>query len=211
MDPFFIGIEPGVATRMGGLSRQMFDLREQRKRLLEQLDCEDAESLLMAIREGVVAEHPGYEAWLALGLLQEQHQACREQLDWHCRNSKAPADPLPAAAEADVDASLPPMFRGQAVEQHADGTAFRSQDGLHVLARVLSPGDWSIEWRRDTLLWRLDTAPVVHAGVTGPIHLHQPDGTVIGSEIGLHAASREDLLREVLLALADGRLPAAAE
>lgn len=211
MDPFFTHIEPAVATRMAGLSRQMFELRERRKRLLERLEYEDDDALLAAIREGRVPAHPAYEAWLALGLMQERQQTSREQLDWYCRHAgnseaAAPSEPVP-----DLPGTLPAAFRAQAPELHPDGIGFRSEDGLAVLARVLTPRDWSFEWRRGTALWRLDTAPFPDPDVPGRIRLYGPDETVSASGIGADARDRGGLILEVLQALADGRLPSSSE
>lgn len=211
MDPFFTGIEPAVATRMAGLSRQMFELRERHKELLEQLDCVDEEAVLAAIRDGRLPEHPGYEAWLALGLMRERRQAARELLDWHCRHIRDDAE-WPAIADS-IPASLPTVFLVHPPERHLDGLGLRGADGLELLARVLTPGDWSFEWRRGERLWRLDTAPVAHPGLAaaGSPHLHLPDGAIVAPDVALDALDRDALIGLVLQAIADGRLPSSGE
>ena len=210
MDPFFTGIEPAVATRMAGLSRQMFELRERHKELLEQLDCEDAGAVLAAIRAGRLPEHPGYEAWLALELMRERQQAARELLDWHCRHIRDDAE-WPAIADGVPD-DLPVAFLAHPPERHLDGLGLRGEDGLEVLARVLTPCDWSFEWRRGERSWRLDTAPVSHAGLAvGSPHLHLPDGAVIAPDLDVQADVREHVFEIVLQAIADGRLPSSSE
>ena len=211
MDPFFTGIEPVVATRMAGLSRQMFELRERHKELLEQLDCEDADAVLAAVREGRLPEHPGYEAWLALELMRERQQAARELLDWHCRHIREDGE-WPAIADGIPD-GLPATFLVHPPERHLDGLGLRDEDGLEVLARVLTPRDWSFEWRRGDRLWRLVTAPVSHPGLpaAGGPHLHLPDGAVVAPDVDVEAADCDALIGIVLRAIADGRLPAAHE
>jgi len=210
MDPFFTGIEPVVATRMAGLSRQMFELRERHKELLEQLDCGDADAVLAAIRAGRLPEHPGYEAWLALELMRERQQAARELLDWHCRNLRDDAE-WPAIDDGIPDA-LPTAFQVHPLERHLDGLGLRGEDGLDVLARVLTPREWSFEWRRGERWWRFDTAPVPHPGLAiGTPHLHLPDGAVIAPDLDVQADVREHVFDIVLQAIADGRLPSSSE
>lgn len=207
MDPFFTGIDPTLATRMAGLSRQMFELRERRAQLLQQLDCADQDAVLAAIREGRLAEHPGYEAWLALALMSERQQAARELLDWHCRHAGRDDAEWPAVIDP-VPVNLPSVFTAHPPEVHLDGWGLRTGDGLDVLARVLAPRQWSFEWRRGSRLWRLDTAPVPHPGIAvGEPHLHLPDGTVVAVELDTTAADRDGVTGIVLHALAGGRLP----
>lgn len=211
MDTFYSGLDANTATRMSLLSRRAFHLREQSKRLLDQLGCETSAQLLIAITGGQLAEHPAYEAWLAVECMQHQRETARRTLDALCRGgdgqqSADEEDPLLLSME-----QWPAAFQHEPPIWHDDGVALQSSDGLHVLARVLSAQAWSIEWRRGETLWRCDTAPVAHAGVDTLAHTHLPTGEIVPAAIGIgtEATTSAHILCAVLQALADGSLPSA--
>lgn len=180
MESFFAGMAPETALELAGLSREMFDLRESRKRLLADAGCADAADLLTAVREGRLSEHPGYEAWLDTVLLQRREQALRSHIDECCRNidgapmAHPPLNPLSAlVAELAVPAAFTDSLR-----IHPDGIAFNGADDLDALLRIESAHAWSFEWRLGEARWRLDNAPVRHAGIATTAHLHRPGGVV---------------------------------
>ncbi|RDI98484.1 hypothetical protein DVT68_08080 [Dyella solisilvae] len=187
MKNFFDTVPPRTATAIADVSRRMYDLRELRKRLLDDAGCVEADDLLAAVREGYLPEHPGYDAWLAVRLIGDREIALHDTLEWRClvanggKSLPPPRSGLAALAHA-IRPSLPKPFVG-GMRLHHDGIAFRGETGIDVLARVLASGDFSIEWRWSGEAWRFDNAPVAHPDVDSAAHVHLPDGTVVASPI----------------------------
>lgn len=210
MSSFFNGIDPQVACNLADISRRMFELREARKHLLAETGCVNADDLMGAMRTGRVPEHPGYEGWLAMRLLGGEEQAHHDSLHWHCLMTTGQEHVYPpqphglAALASSLEPALPPTFAGS-VQLHLDGLAFRSIDGIDALVRIVSPSEWSFEWCWRDQLWRLDTAPVGHRGVTTRAHLHRPDGTVAEPPMFLPDTGNVALVLALLAAI--GRSP----
>ncbi|MDR1075398.1 MAG: hypothetical protein LBL59_03610 [Xanthomonadaceae bacterium] len=205
MESFFTGLDPITAQDLADLSKRMFELRESRKRLLAESGCVDAEELLTALRDGRLHEHPTYEGWLAVVLLQRQQQELYEQIDWRCRHPDEEAQPpAPANDLASLASSLtlPSAFARQEMRLHPDAIACTDGNGLEVLVRIVSAQDWSFEWRFDQAYWRLDTAPVQHPGITTRAHLHRPDGSVAADPLALDGNTAGICVQRFLDALA---------
>jgi len=189
MRAFFENVDPRVASAISDVSRRMFDLRERRKRLLEDTGCGDADEILAAVRDGSLPEHPGYDAWLAVRLIGDRERALHDTLQWRClvanggKRLPPPRSGLAALAYT-IRPMLPAVFAG-GMRLHPDGISFSGESGIQVLARALTPQAWSFEWHWAGDAWRLDTAPVAHSGVDSVVHVHRPDGLVVGSPISL--------------------------
>ncbi len=80
MSEFFDDLDYDRAEQAEGLSRLLYELRENRKGLLGAFGCAEPAELLAAIAAGSVAEHPGYEAYLAARILEDTRTAAREAL-----------------------------------------------------------------------------------------------------------------------------------
>ena len=80
MANFFDSIGLDDAEHMEQLSRLMFEFRVSRDGLLRQYGVSDAAGLLERIRTGEVAEHPGYDHYLSLTILDDMHGAVRAEL-----------------------------------------------------------------------------------------------------------------------------------
>lgn len=189
MRAFFENVDPRTASAISDVSRRMYDLRERRKRLLTDTGCSDADEILAAVREGSLPEHPGYDAWLAVRLIGERERALQETLEWRClianggKRLPPPRSGLAALAYT-IRPSLPSAFAG-GMRLHHDGISFSGESGIQVLVRVLTSQAWSFEWSWAGEAWRLDTAPVAHAGVDNVAHVHRPDGSVVANPISL--------------------------
>lgn len=189
MRTFFENVDPRAASTISDVSSRMFNLRERRKRLLADAGCGDADEILTAVREGRLPEHPGYDAWLAARLIEEREHALHEALQWRCLIANGrkclppPRSGLAALAHA-IRPSLPSAFAG-GLRLHHDGISFSGASGIQALVRVLMPQAWSFEWHWAGESWRLDTAPVAHAGVDSAAHVHQPDGSVVANPVSL--------------------------
>jgi hypothetical protein len=77
---FFDKMPFETAARMEELSRLMYELRENRARLLAQYEVSDESALLERIRGGGITEHPAYEHYLGARVLHESHDAVRNEL-----------------------------------------------------------------------------------------------------------------------------------
>ena len=177
MDTFFCGLDPEVALELAELSRRAFDVREQRKQILRETDFEEAANLLESVRRERFDVRAGYDVWLTLGWLQEQQESIRAWVDGRCRG--APPDEPAIASWAQLLAEQPlPEPYGSAITAHSDGLS-AELGGLSVVARILAPDAWSVEWTAEDRRWRLDTAPARPEDITTTACLRRPDGSVV--------------------------------
>lgn len=80
MSNFFEKLPFTAAQQLEQLSRFGFELRENRKRLLQQYETDSEDDLLELVRGGVVAEHPGYDHYLGARILSATREEVRNQL-----------------------------------------------------------------------------------------------------------------------------------
>lgn len=77
MTDFFEGLDYEVAEEIQNLSHLTYQLRENRKAILDAYGVADEAALLDHIRTGAVAEHPGYEHYLAARILDDTRETVR--------------------------------------------------------------------------------------------------------------------------------------
>lgn len=80
MTEFFNDFDFDDATRMEDLARLMFELRYSCDTLKEQYQVASAAELLAQIKVGAVAEHPAYEHYLSMNMLDEMREAVRSEI-----------------------------------------------------------------------------------------------------------------------------------
>lgn len=80
MGDFFSDIDFGDAEHIELLSRLMFELRSSHRQLCRQYEVDCPAALLDRIRSGSLAEHPAYEHYLSLRILEDLRTAAREEL-----------------------------------------------------------------------------------------------------------------------------------
>lgn len=80
MANFFDEMNFDDAELMEQLASVLFDLRVSRDSLLKQYDSANAAALLEKIRTGAVPEHPAYDHYLSLAVLDETREAVRAEL-----------------------------------------------------------------------------------------------------------------------------------
>ena len=80
MSSFFENLPLDAAEQLEQLSRLVFELREDRKRLLQQHGVDSEDVLLELVRSGAIAEHPGYDRYLGARVLAATREAIRSQL-----------------------------------------------------------------------------------------------------------------------------------
>ncbi|HEY4801241.1 MAG TPA: hypothetical protein VIH96_01350 [Paraburkholderia sp.] len=80
MTRFFQNVPSEAAQQIDALSRVLYDLREDRKRILDRYRAGDEATLLALITAGRVDEHPAYEHYLGAKTLADTREVIREQL-----------------------------------------------------------------------------------------------------------------------------------
>lgn len=80
MSEFFETVPFETATEIEQLSRLTYELRENRKAILQFHDVADETALLQKIQTGAVAEHPAYEHYLAARILADTRETARAAL-----------------------------------------------------------------------------------------------------------------------------------
>ncbi len=80
MVDFFEGVDPELAEEIQSLSRLIYQLRENRKAILDGYGVADDAAMLECIRTGSATEHPGYEHYLAARILDDTREAVRSAL-----------------------------------------------------------------------------------------------------------------------------------
>ena len=80
MTNYFERLPLAGAEQLEQLSRLLFELRENRKTVLRRHGVDSEEALLDLVREGSVAEHPGYDDYLGACILDATREAVRSQM-----------------------------------------------------------------------------------------------------------------------------------
>lgn len=89
MVDFFEGVAPELAEEIQNLSRLTYQLRENRKAILDGYGVADEAALLECIRTGSATEHPGYEHYLAARILDGTREAVRSALAERLEDARA--------------------------------------------------------------------------------------------------------------------------
>lgn len=77
MEPIYEALPPDVAAEVQQLSRLVYESREHRRAVLDATGAGSADELLERIVRAEVAEHPGYEHYLAARILGDTHDIAR--------------------------------------------------------------------------------------------------------------------------------------
>lgn len=88
MKSFFEGFKHEDAEFIESLSRLAYELRENRKLLLEQYGVNDEQQLMDKLTAGSVPEHPAYEHYLGALILTETHEMVRNELGMSLQKAK---------------------------------------------------------------------------------------------------------------------------
>lgn len=80
MKSFYEGFQQDDAELIESLSRVVYELRENRKSLLEQYEATDEREILDKLTSGVISEHPSYEHYLSSSIMAEMHETVRGEL-----------------------------------------------------------------------------------------------------------------------------------
>lgn len=82
-----------------------------------------------------------------------------------------------------------------------DSLAAPLDNGVHLEIRFASPEHYSLEWRHEAHVQRIDTAPTHPKLATSPNHWHRVDGTVVADPLTQPGAAPWDNLQKVVTAL----------
>lgn len=77
MEPIYEALPPDVAAEVQQLSRLVYESREHRRAVLDATGAGSADELLERVARAEVAEHPGYEHYLAARILGDTHDIAR--------------------------------------------------------------------------------------------------------------------------------------
>lgn len=166
---FFKNLDPDTAQDVEQLSSAIYTLRESRKRVLAETGCEDESALLAAIRSGAIAEHPGYELYLAVRVMDQAREDARLAL--RPQTGARPANCLHAALCESVQEAFSSRL-ATPVQLMQDALRFGLDNGLEVTARFASDDAWSVEWRDGDTTARIDTAPDAAKQGQATAHAH---------------------------------------
>lgn len=89
MKSFYEGFEHDDAELIESLSRVSYEMRENRKLLLEKFEVTDEQGLLAKITAGEIPEHPAYEHYLSATVLAETQVVIRAELGKILKEVKA--------------------------------------------------------------------------------------------------------------------------
>lgn len=222
MTTFFDRMNPDNALEIDRISRLVYELRVNRKHILDSWQVRDEEQLLVGMLGGTVPEHPGYEAWLGARALGDAHQQARELLAASLAQAQfGAAAPPPAKAAAPpvraADAGAPNLhpalaeaiardFTADLVRPptlHQDAVVFALANGIDLIVRYRDATAYSLRWIRAGRECGIDTAPLHDKLATFPNHLHDASGTLRADPLTDPAAHPVDNVARVLRALLD--------
>ena len=182
--PFYADLPPETAEHIERLSRLSHELRRHRNELLERHGAGDAEALLGKVRSGEVAEHPGYDHYLSVRILEQTREAVRSELGGILQGrppgeeGAASTPPLHLALREDLAARYRDRLAGE-VEMRQDAMLLHLDNGVSLEVRYASPEEYGLHWVWGEAEMRLDTAPVHDTQTTAPLHLHDSAGQAL--------------------------------
>lgn len=221
MDKLYPGLDYETAQHVDTLSRLMYELRENRKNLLAAVKVDSDSALFDGLRNGSIAEHPGYEHWLAHHILAETAETVRRQIE-QVIASVQPAAQEPEALPVPIHLQLLealhtrlPAALAAGPELHQDALLLKLRNGVTLTVRYATPHAFSLRWawpaqpqaESQSPAGDTDDTGVTHsAGIdTAPCHAGHPhlhlDGQVRPAPLIRCDASPEENLFALIEAL----------
>lgn len=84
---FFRDVDAELALQVDALSKLMYELRDSRRQILARYAVDDEGTLLDAIRQHSLTEHPAYEDYLSARQLQQHYQQARDNIKHYLGNT----------------------------------------------------------------------------------------------------------------------------
>lgn len=216
MEPLYDALEPEQASDVAQLARLMYETREHRRQILEEYHSNDADELIARVRALAAAgeaEHPAYEHYLAVRVLDDTRSAARALMAARLKDEGSQIDPPPSlhlllneALETHLETQGRDLLGAPHVLRQ-DALLLTLRNGVVLTVQYAAPAAYSLRWKTPAAAeLGIDTAPG-HRGLhTGPQHLHLADGRVVDDPL-----TRPDLppwqnLRAVIDALLEDPL-----
>lgn len=181
MEEFFDNLPYEDALDIEQAAKTIYELREQRAKILAGLAVADEAALLERIRSGALPEHPAYEQFLSASILDATREALRQQLAGELvryngsgivREGGASFDFSPVYLKPQVEAACADVLEGEATAM-LDALLLRLVNGVTVELRVFSAEHYCFSWLWGEALLRIDTAPLAESSGS---HFHDLDG-----------------------------------
>ncbi len=212
MDPLYEALEPEQATEVSQLARVMYEAREHRRQILEEYHTDDPAELLArvaALAAAGEAEHPAYEHYLAVCILDDTRNAARTLMAARLKNEEAEFDLPPSphlVLNEMLEAQGETLLGGPRVLRQ-DALLLTLRNGVELTVHYATPAAYSLRWKTpDGAELGIDTAPGHRALHNGPQHLHRADGSVADDPLTRPGLPPWQNLRAVIEALLDDPL-----
>lgn len=158
-------------------ARTAYLLRESRKEILRRYAAENEAALLNKIRQGLVAEHPGYEHYLSALILEQMRvQVQAEMIALETGNLGV----LPAISQHVILKEKLELHYAERMTEAPrlaqDALILAFDTGMLMELRYYSGDEYSVNWNWGERELRLDTAPVRVDQANFPRHVHDADG-----------------------------------
>lgn len=166
-------------------AKTLYALRETRKTLLKQYGVADENTLLEKIRGGELGEHPAYDHYLSILIVEQTRMQLRADIAAHLGN------PLKEdLSEPSVHLLLKDQLEthyaerlSEPVRMAQDALLLSFDSGLMMEVRYAGPTEYALRWSWGDAEFCIDTAPVHGECGTSPNHLHRDDGTVAADHL----------------------------
>lgn len=204
MDPFYDALDTEQAGEIAQLARVMYEAREHRREILEHYATDDAGELLervAALTAAGESEHPCYEHYLAVCILDQTRSAARTLMAARLKEDDDYQPPHPLHLQL-YEALLTSTAISCSPRLVHDALLIDLPDGTELTVRYASPVAYSLRWTlSDGSTLGIDTAPG-HRHLDGATqHLHLEDGRVVHDPLTSISRSAHENLHAVLAAL----------
>ena len=89
MSGFFDNIPPEDAEHIDRMAKFTYELRENHALLLKKYGVNEEAELLKLIKNGVAQEHPAYEDYLSMRILEQTRQLVRAEIQAYLAGAQA--------------------------------------------------------------------------------------------------------------------------
>lgn len=206
MRNIFDTLPPADALAMEGLTRLVYELRENRRRILDGWQVADEAALLAGVLDGTLPEHPAFDAWLGARVLGEAQADARARLAAGLATHDTAAAPVAGNAElhATLAETLGSDFASRLAHPpvlHQDAVVFALDNGTALTVRYAAADAYSLRWQHAGCDCGIDTAALHRELATFPNHLHDAAGRLRADPLTDPAAAPADNVARVLRAL----------